>query len=365
MTDGTIQIACVGDVMCGDSFYALGHGVASAMQKHGDAFLGPEIVELLRQQDLVFFNMESVLSDIGRQEHSLRRLHMRGRPAAATHLARWGLTCANVANNHILEQGPACAADTVHHLRQAGIHVAGAGRNESFEPGVQIADIEIRGGKLAVLGLCLLEEKYAYAGGQTLEKTVDTVRALSQDGRIVVVSAHWGAELMDRPTPEQRSIAGRLADAGASLVVGHHPHVVQGVEFQGACLVAYSLGDFIFDSFWPDSCWSGIVTLKLRAGRVTSWEFIPVLRDVEHRPFLATGSRRDELRTEMKRRCALLQDPDDSPQQRAHYETERVAADLASRRQLWFRLLRTLPCMKPVYWPQVFARPVARRLRRW
>jgi len=100
-----IRIAFVGDVMCGDSFSLLGWGTASCIDKHGTGFLPEKIRQIFKAHDMVFCNVECVLSDVGRDEKSLRSLHMRGRSRTAKYLADWGVTVAHLANNHILEHG--------------------------------------------------------------------------------------------------------------------------------------------------------------------------------------------------------------------------------------------------------------------
>lgn len=360
-----LKIALIGDVMCGDSFHALGRGVSSALDEHGAGFLPAEITDCLRRQDTVLFNMESVLSDIGRKEYSLRRLHMRGRPRAASYLAQWGLTCANVANNHIMEQGRACAVDTVQHLQHAGIRVVGGGANGRFGSGVQVADFEIRGHPVSVLGICLLDERYVYAGGQAFEQVLETLRSLSRDGRTVIVSVHWGRELMDRPTARQCRMASDMIDAGASVIAGHHPHVVQGVQCERGRLVAYSLGNFLFDQFLVDCCWSMVVTIELAGREVVKWDCLPIVKDRAHRPVFARDQERVRLQAEVQRRCELLTDIVDSPEEQQRYAAEFARADAASRRALWIRLFRTLPEKKLVFWPQLFLRPIQRRLGRW
>ncbi len=360
-----LKLALVGDVMCGDSFHSVGRGVSSALDRYGAGFLPTEIVDCFRQQDIVLFNMESVLSDIGRNDLSVRKLHMRGRPQAASYLAQWGLTCANVANNHILEQGDDCAVDTARHLQRAGIRVVGGGRDGSFESGLQVAEFDVGGHQIAVVGMCLLKEKYVYTGGQEFDQVTEAIRSLSREGRTVIVSVHWGRELMDRPTGTQRTMAAEMFDAGASVIAGHHPHVVQGVQFEKGRLVAYSLGNFIFDQFLPDSCWSIVVTLELSGRDVVKWEYRPIIKDKAHRPMFAQGSENARLDAEVRRRCALLNEAVNSPEEQERYAMEFAQADAASRRALWIRLFKTLPEKNPLFWPQLFMRPIQRRLGKW
>ena len=99
-----IKLAFVGDIMCGDSFSLMGKGAATMIDRYGVDFLPAEIVDVFKSHDMVMGNIECVLSDAGRKENSLRKRHMRGRSETAKLLADWGLTVANVANNHILEQ---------------------------------------------------------------------------------------------------------------------------------------------------------------------------------------------------------------------------------------------------------------------
>jgi len=158
-----LKIACIGDVMCGDSFYALGHGVASALDRYGESFLSGEIVDILRGHDLVLCNVECVLSDVGRKENSLRRLHMRGCPQAVEYLAQWGITVAHVANNHILEQGVEAAVDTVGQLRSVGIKTVGAGTNGCFQSGIGTVALTLGDQLVTIVGACFHNGKYAFS----------------------------------------------------------------------------------------------------------------------------------------------------------------------------------------------------------
>lgn len=360
-----LKIACVGDVMCGDSFYALGHGVASSLDKYRNDFLPREIVDFLCEHDVVLCNIESVLSDIGRKEYSLRSLQMRGRPETAEYLAQWGLTVAHVANNHILEQGPEAAADTVKNLERAGIKVVGSGRDGLFHRGVQIAQVTFMNQIVSILGICILEEKYAYYGGAELNELLVNIKSLAAEGKNVVVSVHWGDELIDRPNTRQKQIARQLVAAGASVIIGHHPHVVQGIESINGALIAYSLGNFIFDSFLNYTEWSLILSVTISEGEVIQWEYVPIEKDKEHRPKFAHGEKKEKLKEEIERRCALLENIGSVEQYKSKYETDLKALDAAARRRLWLELAKGIPNLRLIYWPQVLLRPIQRRLGVW
>jgi poly-gamma-glutamate synthesis protein (capsule biosynthesis protein) len=361
----TIRIACLGDIMCGDSFYNAGCGVASSLGKYGRDFLRPEIVRFLDGHDVVVGNVECVLSDKGRNDRLLRSIHMRGAGRTADYLAGWNLTVANVANNHILEHGYEAAIDTVDNLLRSGIRVIGSGAGNRFRDGLHVEWICRRGLTLALIGMCLRREKYAFNGGAGLEEVIEAVRNADTSGAFVCVCIHWGDELMDYPSGEQTEIADALARAGARMIIGHHPHVVQGAVLRDDVLVAYSLGNFIFDGFIDDCCWSVVLSVEVTDGEVVGWQCLPVVKDREHRPAFIQGSDKTALMSEFARRCGLLTTTADAEAYEQRYRTDFKTKDARARGRLYRHLCRRLPHMKAIYWPQVLLRPIQRRLNLW
>ena len=360
-----IKIACVGDVMCGDSFSQIGMGAAHGLDEYRSEFVPSDIVDIFHGHDLVLCNLESVLSDIGRRKNSLRSLHMRGRPQAAQYLAQWGVTIANVANNHILEQGRDCAIDTVNHLHKAGIKTVGAGRSGDFQSGIDVTEINSAGQAIAVFGVCLLEEKYAFNGGGNLSEVISSIKTCTDAGKLVIVSVHWGNELMDRPSLQQKRIGQQFIRAGAKLIIGHHPHVVQGIDNSDSNLIAYSLGNFIFDSSSEATSWSIILSITISAGKIIKCEGIPVTRGKHYRPALATGQIRDKLEKEVQRRCNVIRQNVPDKEYEERYITELRTLGIQSRRRLWRNLAGRFIYYRPIYWPQIVLRPIQRRLGVW
>ena len=359
-----LKIACIGDVMCGDAFNALGQGVASVLDKQGKDFLPDKIVNILRGHDLVLCNVECVLSDVGRKENSLRRLHMRGRPRTAEYLAQWGITVANVANNHILEQGVEAAIDTTQHLQSAGIKTVGAGKNGCFESGIGTVVLTLGDQLVSVVGACFHNGEYAFSS--RLKNVLTSIQTEACKGNLVIVSVHWGDELIDRPSMWQRQTAKEFINAGASLIIGHHPHVVQGVDSSDSTLIAYSLGNFIFDSYLEATGWSMILSITMSRKKPIKWETIPVLRSEDHRPVLAQGERKDELQREILRRCNLsMQEIIDIEKYEKEYTSEWRSLDAKARHSLWWHIMKKFACYRPIYWPQIILRPIQRRLGKW
>ena len=361
----TTKIACVGDIMCGDSFYAVGHGAASSLKRLKEDFLCSEIVELLCSHELVLGNVECVLSDVGRSDHKLRSIQMRGRPECARYLADWGVTVANVANNHILEHGYGAACDTVRRLHNAGIKTVGSGRDGTFEPGAQIAEIECSGHSISVIGVCFSEDKYAFNGGSGLDEIIETIKSLYRNDRVVIVSVHWGDEFIDRPGFEQRQIAQEFANAGATLVIGHHPHVVQGIEHRDGRLVAYSMGHFISDSVLEDNRWSIILSLTISGRDVGEWEYVPIIINEEHRPVFVTGDRKKVLVKEVNRRCNLLKTDMSTKLYQDQYHSDLKNLKGRAKRRLRSELLTGIFRINPIFWPHILYRPIQRRMGVW
>jgi poly-gamma-glutamate synthesis protein (capsule biosynthesis protein) len=359
-----LKIACVGDTMCGDSFNLLGSGVASSIDKYGSDFLPAEITDIFSSHDIVVCNVECVLSDIGRKENSLRALHMRGRPLTAAYLAKWGINVAHMANNHILEQGVETAIDTAQQLERAGIRTIGAGKERNFQSGVEPLCMRFSDQTIAIVGACFHTGKYAYKSN--LDEVLKTIKAEADKGNLVIVSVHWGDELIDRPSIWQRQTAIQFINAGASLVIGHHPHVVQGIDARDNALIAYSLGNFIFDLDLEETRWSIILSITIEGREIKQWEAIPIIQSKDFRPLLAKSEKKNELEKEIIRRCNLTrQKITDEENYKKKYLLELKTLENKFRHSLWLKIIKSMFRYRLIYWPQILWRPVQRRIGRW
>ena len=179
-------------------------------------------------------------------------------PAAAAALQRASFDLLGLANNHALDRGPAGLAETMQRLRAARITPVGAGADgiQAYQPIFR----QVRGVRLAFLAFNAIPahpEQPNQAGGWAIaqwdpERASAAVRFARMKADAVIVSIHWGYEYQDRSDPAQRGIARILLEAGADLVAGHHPHVVQETALHNregapARFVAFSLGNFVFD----------------------------------------------------------------------------------------------------------------------
>lgn len=230
----------------------LGRGVAAAIREHPEGpFVSRRLEELLREADLFVLNLECCISDRGspRSDPS-KAFFFRAPPEATQLLHALGVSCVTLANNHALDFGEDALLDTFHHLDEAGIRWVGAGRNvgESRAPAVLTAGAF----RLAVLGFADHPNDYAATHDRPgtafadLRKGVprwvmESIVAAGSDA--VLVTPHWGPNMVAEPLPYIRRAARALIEAGATIVAGHSAHVFHGV--QGS--VAYDLGDFLDD----------------------------------------------------------------------------------------------------------------------
>lgn len=212
------------------------------------------VLPCLLQSDLVVGNLECVLTCAGR-EGVAGKCTLRGDPAWAQVLRESGVGLVSLANNHAMDFGADGLFETMEALRQGGVGFVGAGRNrvEACAP-VFLHKAQRRIAFLARSTVIVSSPTYATdnvpgVAYLDVDQTTEAIRACRPHADLVVLMVHWGIEEYSYPSLSQRQIARRLADAGADVILGHHPHVLQGIEYCGPSVVAYSLGNFIFDEF--------------------------------------------------------------------------------------------------------------------
>jgi poly-gamma-glutamate synthesis protein (capsule biosynthesis protein) len=263
-----------GDIM-------LSRGVGARMAAKGD-WTHPfhQVAETLRSADLTFGNLECPISDAGRERGHL--YSFRADPRALEGLLFAGFDVVSLANNHAYDWGPEALLDTIERLGDAGIRAAGAGSNDREAHYPVVVDLD--GVRVAFLAYVSIEPKVAAAGPEkpgvawlNPERVLSDIRFARQLADIVVVSPHWGIEYAPKPEPWQVELARRMIDAGADLVVGHHPHVVQPVEEYAGGWIAYSLGNFVFDQRPPATRRGLLMKVTLRGKQIAGVTTIPTI----------------------------------------------------------------------------------------
>lgn len=183
------------------------------------------------EADITMLNLENAITERGYKVP--KEFNFRMPPKYLQVLKDGGVDIVNLANNHVWDYGQVGVRDTIAYLDEAGIYHVGAGATEE-EAGKPVI-IEIKGKSIGFLGYYFMEGNVA-----------EDVSALKKTADVVIVNFHWGTERSNYPESYQVDLAHRAIDAGADLVIGHHPHVLQGIERYKDGIIAYSLGNFIF-----------------------------------------------------------------------------------------------------------------------
>ena len=274
-----LTIAAVGDLM-------LGRTVGARVVADGPEFVfDDEVASVLRDADLTIGNLETSISERGTPAD--KGYTFRAPPLTTRALAIAGFDVVSLANNHSLDYGAEALADTFQHLNASGVLAVGAGPNRSAAHAPIV--IERNGLRIAVLGLVDAPPEgdfnreaweaqpsrpgVAWADEETVIEMVTQADAAAD---LVVLMIHFGVEFSATPSESQRMLARSAIDAGADLVIGSHPHVLQEVEVYRGGLIAYSLGNFVFDGFDGTANVSAILTVTVTADGVEAWKLIPV-----------------------------------------------------------------------------------------
>ncbi len=281
-----VTLSAVGDINLGDRALMVGLGVGSRIQADNQYDPFKAVKDIFRSSDMVFGNLECVLSDTGLDNSRIESRIMRAAPESVRLLENGCFSLLSVANNHIMQQGSACFSDTVTTLLDQGIAPVGvAGRDMHCIPAFRVCG----GIRFGFLGYCLRPEKYAetplYARAGVLQ-ILDEIEAVGRRCRFVIVSLHWGDEYVDCPASWQIQAARAMIDRGASAVLGHHPHVCQGVENYKGGVIAYSLGNFVFDVWQRRLRESMVLKLDFSGRRLESVVRQPVYIASDFRPGL-------------------------------------------------------------------------------
>lgn len=295
-----VVIQAVGDIMLGGRWE---RAVAA------DGYFHPfeKIAGELRTGDITLANLETPLTRRGR-EFTAKKFRFRARPEAAYALKKAGINVVTLANNHSMDYGVAGLADTLAALMRAGIGHVGASGNLKTASMPLIR--EIRGTRVAILGYSLTLPEQFWAGknrpgaAPLRDKPVMAdIAAAREQADIVIVTVHWGEEGSTRLREYQPRLARMMIDSGADAVIGHHPHILQGIERYKRGIIFYSLGNFAFAHKSRIADRTLLVRLRFDGDR-RSAELLPVNilhREVGFQPTLLTGKKAEELIERLKK----------------------------------------------------------------
>ncbi|MFN8585810.1 MAG: CapA family protein [Dehalococcoidia bacterium] len=290
--DPAIRIGAVGDLM-------FARDITTLMLQHGAGYPFERVRPLFEGLDFLVGNMEGTFTTRG---SALTKTYtFRTPPELATGLTAAGFDLVALANNHAFDFGSVSLEDTLAALQRAGVVSVGAGTTEAAARAGYVA--EVRGKRVAALSYSGVDESgFATPGGPgvaraTVEAVREDVQRLAPLADYVLVFMHAGVEYTRAPSDLQRAIAYAAIESGADVVIGSHPHVLQGWERHHDGLILYSLGNFVFDldtddlsNFGGPPFETAVAVLTLRPDAPPAVEFRPAYIDpIEDRPRPATS----------------------------------------------------------------------------
>ena len=282
--DTPLILSASGDIQVGEAQWPLLSGSESAL----NSLLGEGLLDLIRGADVAVANLEAPITARG-YPNPLKRYQFRLPPGSTAAFKKAGFDLLLFANNHGFDYGAEGFEDSLDDFQGSGLPLVGAGRDKTRAQAARF--LETGGGSLAFLGLAFypserqgftLADAAAHPDRAGIavdeEATLAAVKSARESGKTVVVLAHGGSEYVEEPNPEARALYARLADAGAALVAGSHPHLLQGCEARSGALIAYSLGNFLFtgETEPPEAWKSAVLEFLLYRGRVRGLRIHPI-----------------------------------------------------------------------------------------
>ena len=272
-----IEIMFLGDVMM-DSF------IADYIRDYGVDYPWTDVSPILNKADIVVANLETSVSTRGLTKKP-KGFGFRSAPDTLQGLVNSGIDLVTLANNHVKDYGDDAFFDTLAHLDEYNIKYAGAGKN--LEEAEQAVILEHNGLKIGFLSLSSIipwqgwqadEESPGVAelNPEDYQGLLQNIQEAKNKSDIVIVILHWGTEYKYEPNDWQVELAHKMIDNGADVIIGHHPHILQGIEFYQEKPILYSIGNFVFLKKNDDAGKTGIFRLVLNKDGFIEGSIYPV-----------------------------------------------------------------------------------------
>ena len=279
----SVTIGFAGDILLDDNYAA-----GNAFRKHGNSaegVVGESLLQKMTGADIMMVNNEFPYS-YGGTPCEGKTFTFRARPETAAALNTMGVDIVGLANNHAYDYGQQALLDTFSALDAVGVEYVGAGRNID-EASHTVYYVTESGFKIAIICATQIERlpnpdtKEATATSAGVFRCLDDslllerVREAREKNAYVIVYIHWGTESTSEIDYLQRDQSKEIADAGANLIIGNHPHVLQKIDYVNGVPVVYSLGNYIFNSKTLDTC---MVLATLHKDGTVNLQFVPAIQ---------------------------------------------------------------------------------------
>ena len=301
--EGEVTIGFVGDILLDDEYAIMANLLRRGVSI--DNGVSEAMLAMLQEVDILVANNEFPFTDRGTPTEG-KTFTFRADTAAVSYLHDMGVDAAVLANNHIYDFGEVGLLDTLDTLAAAGIPYVGAGRNleEASAPIYYIVN-DIKISLVAATQIERLENPDTRGATEESagvfrclnpEKLCEAVRTAKENSDFVIVYIHWGTENVTEPDWAQLDQAPKIAEAGADLIIGDHPHCLQGITYCGNTPVIYSLGNFWFNSKTLDT---GMVRVTIGQEGLRSFQFVPALQS-DCRVDLVYGAEKERILSGMR-----------------------------------------------------------------
>lgn len=293
-------LQAVGDI-------ALFKSIRTKVMKYDVDFLFKDVKEVLSRADVIFGNFEFPFSTDGVPFFPYSYDGYRADFSLLPHFSTIGFDVLNLANNHIMDWGSEGVEMTKKALGGCGIKTVGAGANSAEAR--RSFKIQRNGVRLGFLGYTKSGDWIATrtkpgAAKLEIEAIQEDVSNLKESVDHVIISLHWGVEFSDYPSPGDIKIAHKIIDMGVSVILGHHPHVIQGYEMYCNGLIFYSLGNFVYDPYSErvfvdtklnERLENIIAEIRFTQSNIVSFSVVPVKINTDLRPVVLNGEEKERL----------------------------------------------------------------------
>lgn len=302
-SEDEITLAFAGDILFDPNYSVM----ARLLQRTNGIYdsISSDLLDEMKQADIFMLNNEFPYSDGGSPTPE-KQFTFRAKPESAELLEEMGVDIVSLANNHAYDYGESALLDTFHTLKEIGIPYVGAGQNleEAVKPVYFIAGDM----KIAYISATQIErlDNPDTKGATDVspgvfrcldpDKLLEVIGEAKENSDFVVVYIHWGTENTDVLDWAQLDQAPKIAEAGADLIIGDHPHCLQQISYIGDVPVIYSLGNFWFNSKQVDTC---LVKVAIDQNGLKSFQFIPAIQK-DCTTSLLTGEEKERVLSYMR-----------------------------------------------------------------
>ncbi|KMY54116.1 capsular biosynthesis protein [Bacillus sp. FJAT-27231] len=279
--DQLLTMTMVGDVM-------MGRHVEEVIKRQGSDYLFRYVRPYFDNSDYVSGNFEHPIlkENVSKYSEADKSIHLHTNPDVAKTVKNAGFTVLNLANNHLMDYQEKGLQDTLDVFESSNIDYVGAGRNRK-DAKDQINYQDVNGVRVATLGFTDTFTSGSIATSEQngllstnpdvlFEMIVKAKDSKQGNADLVVVNVHWGQEYDTEASPRQKALAKAMVDAGADIIIGHHPHVLQSFDVYKQGVIFYSLGNFVFDQGWTRTKDTAMVQYNLADNGKASIDVIPM-----------------------------------------------------------------------------------------